>query len=155
MPRASLLLALLVLPAALIPAGPAAAQVTDTLFTWRNYGRMTPSTCRVRLYRATAGDQKATHVAVVEEVAANRGTSTVDDAGFMAEVVARTLALDPTQTRWVFHWHATSFAGAEKSRKELFLAASFHWLKSGKLGSPSWRVVRREEVEVWTDRLFR
>lgn len=132
---------------------PAPAQLlADTLFTWEGYAH--PSHCRLRLYTAAPGLDRR-HVVVLDELAGNRGPSTLDDARYLVERIGRDLGLDPADTYWIFHWGAFSFPGAGDGGKELFLRATFRWSKTHRLSPPSWRLVRREEVETYTDRQYR
>lgn len=143
----------LLLLLALLPAGLRAQPLADTLLTWQGYGRT--SQCRVRIY-PTPPDAERTHTVVLQELAANHGASTLDEATYLAERVGRHFDLDPALVYWIFHWGAFSFEGAAPDRrKELFLRATFRWTKRQTLGTPQWRVVTREEVEDYTDRLFR
>lgn len=144
---------LLLLALVLSPTALRAQLLADTLFTWQGYGKA--SECRVRLYLAHGRDER-THVAVLEEVASNRGASTLDDARHLAELVGRRFGLDPADAHWIFHWGAFSFEGAVGGRrKELFLRATFRRTPGGALAAPSWRLLTRSEVEAFTDRLFR
>ncbi len=82
----------------------------------------------------------------------NRPDAHVD----LVELIGRKFEVDPAQAYWVCHWGAFSFEGAQPNkRKELFLRATFRRTKNQSLGTPSWRVVTREEVEEYTDRQFR
>ena len=93
---------------------------------------------------------------VIGERAENDGPSTTSDARHLAELIGRQLDVDPAQAYWIFHWGAFSYNGAQPNqRKELFLRATFRRTKNQSLGTPSWRVVTREEVEAYTDRQFR
>ena len=138
---------------ALVATAPTATAqaVADTLFTWDAYSAE-EARCQVRIFADPA--EKYTHTVVVRELSSNRGTSTVDDAPFIAEAVARSFDLDPTAVRWVFHWGDFSYEGAVTSGKELFLRASFRWTKAHKLSSPRWAVLARADVEAFTDRHF-
>jgi hypothetical protein len=130
-----------------------AQAVTDTLFTWQGYGRA--STCRVRIYRA-AGRRDRSYVVVVQELAENRGPSTLEDVPYLAEQVGRQFGVDPVEAYWVYHWGGFSYSGAPAGRKkEVFLQATFRRTQSRALGAPSWRLIRRSTVEDYTDRLFR
>ena len=135
-------------------AHPASAQLlADTVFTWQGYART--ATCRFRLYK-TAPGEKRTHTVVIREQAENDGPSTTSDARHLVELIGRQFDVDPAQTYWVFHWGAFSFEGAQPNkRKELFLRATFRRNKNQSLGTPSWKVITREEVEAYTDRQFR
>ena len=134
-----------------IPSFTAAQPVADTLFTWRGYARM--GQCRVAVY-PTPSDEERTRTVVLHELARNEGPSTVDDVRYLAEAVGRRFQIDPTEAYWIFHWGAFSFAGAETNDKELFLRATFHRTSTGRLSSPYWRVIRRNEVLELTDRRF-
>ena len=139
----------------LLGAVPSAAEAqlrSDTLFTWRGYGRA--STCRVRVYTSGA-DQKKPHTVVLGEISENEGASTLDDVQHLVELVGRRLSVDPEEAYWVFHWGGFSHAGAEASNKELFFRATFRRSDSGALGTPFWRLVNRATVVEYTDRAFR
>lgn len=152
MPRSLAPLALSVLVVLLVLAPPRAARaqaLADTVFAWSGYGAA--SRCRARLY--PSGEEARPHTLVVEELAASRGRTTLDDAGLLAELLGRALGVDPAAATWVFHWGAFSFAGTEaRPRKDVYLRATFRRAKSGTLGTPAWRVVTRAEVEALTDR---
>lgn len=137
----------------LIPPPVASAQiVTDTLFSWKGYGRA--SVCRVRVF-ASGVDQKKPLTVVVGELGQNEGASTLDDVQHLVELVARSLDLDPEAAFWIFHWGGFSYAGSEGSDKEFFLRATFRRSDSGSLGTPFWRLISRETVVDYTDRAFR
>ena len=125
--------------------------VADTLFRWTGYAH--ESICRVRVYRA-APDEKKPFVLILDELAENRGRSTLDDSRLLAELVSRTMGLDPESAYWIFYWGAFSYAGAEESGKELFLRATFRRSDSGTVGPPFWRLVDRATVSEYTDRAF-
>ncbi|MEX0600969.1 MAG: hypothetical protein WD205_10020, partial [Rhodothermales bacterium] len=86
--------------------------LVDTTFTWRGYTSM--SECRVRLYRSAESVQRPLTV-VLDELSANPGRSTLDDAPLLVELVARTLRVEPDSAFWIFHWGGFSFAGAAPS----------------------------------------
>lgn len=156
LPMRPLLVSLLLLAPAALPAPGHAQILADTVFTWQGYGQ--PGRCRVRVYATPPGEER-THTVVIQELAENAGPSTLDDAALLAELVGRHFGVAPPDAFWVFHWGAfsfdSSFDGARADRrKELFLRATFRRTERGALGAPSWRVVTREEVETATDRLF-
>ena len=135
------------------PSDVSAQLRADTVFTWRGYARA--STCHLRIY-ATPSDEDRPHTIIIRELAENTGASSIADARHLVELVGRRFEIDPAAVTWIFHWGAFSYEGAAPNkRKELFLRATFRWNKSGSLGTPSWRVVTREQVEDYTDRLFR
>lgn len=141
--------------AALPPVGvrSASAQLlSDTLFTWQGYSH--DSICRIRIYRS-AENQKKPLTIIVGELAENEGASTLDDARHVAELVARSLSIDPEEAFWIFHWGAFSYPGAETVSKETFLRGTFRRSDTGTLGLPFWRLVTRETVVEYTDRAFR
>lgn len=148
--------ALLLLAALVCFAPPRTARaqlLADTLFTWKGFSQTAQA--RVRLY-AGLPDEDRTHIFVFQELADNRGPTTVDDARLLADLVGREFGIEPGEAYFLFHWGGFSFEGADPGDgKELFLRATFKRNKSGSLGSPSWRVVSREEVEELTDRQFR
>ena len=135
-------------------AHPASAQLLiDTVYTWQGYARA--GTCHLRIYKTVPGEER-THAVVIREQAENDGPTTTSDARHLVELIGRQFDVDPARAYWVFHWGAFSFEGAETNRrKELFLRATFRRNKNQSLGTPSWRVVSREEVEAYTDRQFR
>ncbi|GIV58258.1 MAG: hypothetical protein KatS3mg043_2194 [Rhodothermaceae bacterium] len=139
----------------LLPVPPAPAQLqVDTLFTWQGYRG--EGVCRLRIYRTPPSDKDRTHVVILQELAENGGPSTVQDARYLADLVGRTFGFDPASAYWIFHWGPFSYEGARPDdRRELFLRATFRRSESQRLGSPTWRVVAREEVEKYTDRQFR
>jgi hypothetical protein len=92
---------------------------------------------------------------VLRELRDNRGQSITSDARYLVEQVGRRYSFDPASAYWVFRWGDYSFAGAEDRGKELFLRATFRRGRNGNLTLPNWRVISKEEVERYTDRLFR
>jgi hypothetical protein len=137
--------------AALLNAGPAAAQpIVDSTLTWRGYNRT--STTEVRLYPGPPGAERRPHTIVLREVAANRGRSTVDDLRYLADLIGRRLGIDPVAATWVVHWGPFSYAGAGADDRDLLLRATFRRTSSGRLSSPYWRVVSRNDVRALTDR---
>ncbi len=148
-------LPLLLLTALLFFASPETARaqlLVDTLYTWKGFSRTAQA--RVRLY-AGLPDEDRSHIFVLQEMADNRGPTTVDDARLLADLVGREFGIEPGEAYFLFHWGGFSFEGADPDDgKELFLRATFKRNKSGILGSPLWRVVSREEVEELTDRQF-
>ena len=142
---------LLLFTVCLLPLQALAQLVADTTFSWQGYARA--SIAHIQIFEIPT-DPDRPHTVVVREIASNSGPSTIDDVSYLAEQIGRTFALDPTLAYWVLHWGDFSFEGAKASRKELFLRATFKRNKSGQLGSPQWRVINREAVEILTDRAF-
>ena len=131
---------------------PASGQLlTDTLFTWQGYGHA--STCRIRIYESAPGEKRSRTI-VVDELAENRGASSLDDVQHLAELVGRTLFQDPEDAFWIFRWGAFSYPGADKHSKEVYFRATFSRSGRGALGTPFWRLVDRETVVKYTDRAF-
>ncbi len=129
-----------------------AQPVADTLFTWQGYGRS--STCQVRIFAVPTNDDRP-HTIVIREVAENKGHSTLEDAAFLVEQVGRQFGIDPTEATFIFHWGSFSYEDARPNRrKQLFMRATFRRTKTQRLGSPSWRVLTRAEVDDYTDRQF-
>ncbi len=134
-------------------ATPAAGQlVADTTFSWQGY--RTVSTCRVRIYHSAPKAARPMTV-VLDEIAENRGRSTLDDAPHLVEILSRRFPVRPDSTFWVFRWGAFSFDGAVPAKKEIYLRATFRRNKSGALGTPSWRLIDRAAVSEYTDRAYR
>ena len=124
----------------------------DTLYEWRGY--IHPGQARVQVFE-TPPDDDRTQVAILQELALNQGPPIHHDFTYLVEELGRTFGFDPANAYWVLHWGRFSFVDERDSPKELFLRATFRRMKDGRLGSPSWRLIRREEVEALTDRLFR
>lgn len=144
---------LLVLIAALSTASAASGQVlVDTTFTWRGYTAF--STCRVSIYRSAPKAGRPLTI-MLEELAENRGPSTLEDAAHLVELVSRSFLVEPDSAFWIFHWGSFSFAGAAASDKELFLRATFRRTERRTLGQPFWRPVDRAAVTEYTDRAYR
>ena len=134
-------------------ATPAAGQmVADTTFSWRGYRNV--STCRVRIYHSAPKAARPMTV-ILDELAENRGRSTLDDAPHLAEMLSRSFPVRPDSAFWIFRWGSFSFAGAAPEKKEIYLRATFRRGKSGALGPPSWRVIDRATVIEYTDRAYR
>lgn len=135
-----------------VPLQPAAGQqVADSLFEWRGY--IHPGKSRVRIYK-TMNDKNRTHTVILQEIAQNKGPSVHDDLPYLVEEISRAYQLDASLVYWVLHWGKFTFVDA-KSSKELFLRATFKRKSNGQLGTPQWRLIRREDVEEMTDRQFR
>ncbi|GAB5521030.1 MAG: hypothetical protein RhofKO_32810 [Rhodothermales bacterium] len=129
------------------------AQVlTDTTFTWKAYNRT--GQCEVQIF-ATAPDDDRTHTIVLKEVAGNDGPSIVEDARYLAEQVGREFNIDPANAYWVYQFGSFSYEGAEPGGKEVLLRATYRRTKSNRLAAPQWRVISRDDMDEYTDRLFR
>lgn len=149
----ALLTAVLTALQTLYAAAPARAQeVVDTTFTWRGF--TSESTCRVRVFRSARSAGRPVTI-VLDELAENRGRSTLDDAPHLVELVARELRVEPDSAFWIFHWGSFSFQEAAPSRKELYFRATFRRSDSGALGTPFWRLINRATVSEYTDRAYR
>ena len=134
-------------------ATPAAGQmVADTTFSWQGYRAV--STCRVRIYHSAPKAARPMTV-VLDELAENRGRSTLDDAAHLVEILSRSFPVRPDSTFWVFRWGSFSFDGATPAKKEVYLRATFRRNKSGSLGTPSWRLIDQAAVSEYTDRAYR
>lgn len=137
------------------PHAASAQPIADTTLAWQGYART--STCHVQVYPAEPGADRP-HTVVLRELAESRGPTTLDDARHLVELIGRQQGLDPAAATWIFHWGTFSFEGASserrRSRKELFLRATFRRTPAGHLGAPAWRLVTKAEVEVLTDRRY-
>ena len=125
--------------------------LADTLLVWDGY--YSKGTTHISIYPNLA-DTTRPYTLVLRELAENAGPNIVDDLTYLAEEAGRALQVDPARINWILHWGAFSFKGAKKSRKELFLRATFKRNKNRQLGRPQWRLASREEVELLTDRTF-
>ncbi|MEM8487807.1 MAG: hypothetical protein AAF564_19805 [Bacteroidota bacterium] len=125
--------------------------IADSLLVWEGY--FSQGQTQVSIYPNPA-DTSRPYTLVLRELATNKGPSTVDDLAYLAEEAGRSFQLDPSKVNWILHWGAFSFEGAAKTRKEIFLRATFKRTKNRHLGRPQWRLVTREEVELLTDRAF-
>src|SRR5690606_37415498 len=105
-----------------MPPAASAQLLVDTLFTWQGYG--STSMCRVRIF-TSAPDQQRSRTIIIDELAENRGASTLNDVQHLAELIGRTLAQDPEDAFWIFHWGGFSLRGADNDAKELFFRATF------------------------------
>lgn len=132
----------------LLPAGYALAeQPADTLFTWQTYGQ----DARVRVQTFASDDDKRPHTVVVDELASNDALVT-DDVRYFVDTLGRSLGVDPTRATFVFRFSGPSFHEEADEGKTLLLRATFNRTKSGTLGSPSWRLLTRDELADLTDR---
>lgn len=149
---AALLAALITLP----NAG-RAQPLADSLFSWRGYNR-TAST-HVRIYPSPPDEETRVHTVILRELASNRGPSTVDDIGYLADLIGRQFGVDPAHAYWIVHWGAFSYDGAGDdtgaTKKDLFLRVTFRRTDSGRLSSPYWRVITADDVRELTDRRWR
>lgn len=143
---------LLTLVIVLMAEHPAHSQLlADTLFTWRGYTRQ--GICGFKLYKNPEQDAKG-YTVILKELAENPGPSTIDEIGYLAERIGRIYDLDPTDAYWVSHWSHFSFNEASVSKKELFVRATFNWTATKRISAPKWRIIRREDIEKYTDRQF-
>lgn len=125
--------------------------LVDTTITWQGYTQS--SVADVQVFHNPDDDTRP-YTVLVKELASNKGISATADIIFLTEEIGRTLAFNPTKATWVLHWGAFSFENAKRSKKELFLRATFKRTKRNQISSPQWRVIDRVEVELLTDRLF-
>jgi hypothetical protein len=125
--------------------------VADSTYSWRAYA--TVATCSISIY--DIDEDERSRLVVIRELAENNGPPATDDARYLVDHIGRDFDIDPTATLWVFHWGSFSHPQARPTGKEVFLRATFRRSKGGALGSPSWRVVTREDLEELTDRSFR
>lgn len=134
---------------------PLAAQpLADTLVTWRGYARTAQA--RVQVFPAPPDEDDRPRTLVVQELAANRGPSTLADVRYLAEHIGRQFGIDPAEATWIFHWGGFSYAGADPDDdKELFLRATFRRTSTNRLATPYWKVIDRNAVRELTDRRFR
>lgn len=131
-----------------------AQPLADSVLSWRGYNRT--STTHVRIYPSPPDEEEHVHTVVLRELAENDGPSTVEDIRYLADLVGRQFGVDPAHAYWIVHWGAFSYAGATPDAdKELFLRVTFRRTESGRLSSPYWRVVTRDDVRELTDRRWR
>jgi len=144
MPRLALLFVL-----ACFAAPAASAQVADTLLVWRTYAQ--EARAHVRVYETDSSTRPLT--AVVDELAENRAGPATDDARFVAETIGRALGRDPAEITFVFRFSAASFhPDVRRADKVLLLRATFSRARGGRLSTPAWRVITRDELAGLTDR---
>ncbi len=124
-----------------------AAQPADTLLTWQTYGK--EGVARVQTFEANDEDRPLT--VVVDERAENPVLVT-DDVGYFVETYGRSVGVDPAEATFVFRFTGRSFEADGPDDKMLLLRATFTRTKAGRLGSPSWRVITRDELAELTDR---
>ncbi len=128
-------------------AWPLAAQPADTLFAWQTYGR----DAQARVQTFASEDDRRPHTVVVDEMPENESLVT-DDARYFVDTLGRAVGLDPTEATFVFRLSGRSFHADAGDDKTLLLRATFNRTKAGNLGSPSWRVLTRDELAELTDR---
>ena len=125
-----------------------AAQPADTLLTWQTYGR--EGVARVRTFASNDVDRPLT--VVVDEQAASPVLVT-DDVRFFVETFGRGVGVDPAETKVrVPAFSGASFGAGAGGDKVLLLRATFTRTKTGRLSTPFWRVVTRDELAELTDR---
>ena len=130
--------------------GPSAsAQLADTLVTWQTYGA--EGVARVRTFAANDEDRPLT--VVVDELAENRAGAVTDDVRYFVDHFGRAFGIDPTAATFVFRFTGESFC-EDGGDKLLLLRATFRHTSAGNLGSPSWRVISRDELAELTDRVL-
>ena len=119
----------------------------DTLLTWQTYGQA--GVARVQTFEANDEDRPVT--VVVDELAENP-TLVTDDVRYFVETFGRGVDLDPATATFVFRLSGASFDAEGEADKTLLLRATFTRTKAGRLSSPSWRVITRDELAELTDR---
>ena len=124
-----------------------AAQPADTLLTWQTYGR--EGVARVQTFASNDEDRPLT---VVVDEQADSPILVTDDVRFFVETFGRGVGVDPTEATFVFRFSGASFDADAGDDKVLLLRATFSRTKAGRLGSPFWRVVTRDELAELTDR---
>ena len=124
--------------------------LADTLFSWRGYTQ--PGICGVTLYMNKDAAKKYT--VILTELGENTGPATTSEIGYLAEHIGRTYNVDPTEAYWVVHWGHFSYNEARKSKKELFIRATFSRTSTQRIGAPQWKMINKEEIEKYTDRQF-
>ena len=142
--RLALLSTLAAAPAVAQDAGPLA----DAVVAWRAPDG--DRQARARLF--AAGDDRRPSTIVLDDADAGRAPLT-DEAGFVADVAARELGVDPEAATFVFRFTPEAF-GAE-GRKTLLLRATFRRGASGSLTGAQWRVITADALDRLTDRAFR
>lgn len=138
----------LLLLAAFLLAPTASAQLADTLLVWRTYAQ--EAQAHVRLFES--GDDNRPVTVVVDELCDNRAGLVTDDARFLAETVGRGFGRDPAEMTFVFRFSGESFCAERGGGKMLLLRATFTRTRTGRLGTPLWRVLTRDELAALTDR---
>ncbi len=126
----------------------ARAQAIDTLFTWQTYDA--EGVTHVRVFPSDDEDRPIT--AVVDELAENRAGAVTDDVRYFVDTFGRAFGFDPTEITFVFRFTGASFSAEGDDAKQLLLRATFNRTKTGNLGSPSWRLISRDELAELTDR---
>lgn len=119
----------------------------DTLVTWQSYGQT--GVARIQTFEANDEDRPVT--VVIDELAENPVLVT-DDVRYFVETFGRGVDLDPATATFVFRLSGASFEAEGEIGKTLLLRATFNRTKAGRLGSPSWRVITRDELAELTDR---
>jgi hypothetical protein len=137
------------LAVALGAIGPRAqAQAIDTLFTWKTYDA--EGITHIRVFPSDDEDRPIT--AVVDELAENRAGAVTDDVRYFVDTFGRAFGFDPAEITFVFRFSGASFHADGDDEKQLLLRATFNRTKAGNLGSPSWRLISRDELAELTDR---
>lgn len=131
---------------ALVPT--AQAQAIDTLFTWQTYDEQ--GITRVRVFPSNDEDRPIT--VVVDELAENQAGAVTDDVRYFVDTFGRQFGYDPTEITFVFRFSGESFCEDGDADKLLLLRATFRRTAAGNLGSPSWRLLSRDELAELTDR---
>ena len=127
---------------------PASAQPADTLVTWQTYGQ--EGITRVRTFPSNDEDRPLT--IVVDELAENQAGAVTDDVRYFVDDLGRQFGIDPTEATFVFRFTGESFCADGDADKLLLLRATFRRTTAGNLGSPSWRLISRDELAELTDR---
>lgn len=126
------------------------AQAIDTLFTWQTYD--TEGVTRVQVFPSNDEDRPIT--VVVDELAENQAGAVTDDVRYFVDTLGRQFGYDPAEITFVFRFTGASFHEGADSDKLLLLRATFRRTATGNLGSPSWRLISRDELAELTDRML-
>ena len=125
--------------------------LADTVFTWQGYSR--PGICGLLLYKNSEESSKA-YTVVLIELGENEGPATTTEIGYLAEHIGRRYNFDPTRAYWIIHWGSFSYRETRKSKKELFIRVTFNRTSTNRIGAPQWRIIRKQDVEKYTDRQY-
>lgn len=126
----------------------ARAQAIDTLFTWQTYDD--EGVTRVQFF--PSNDEERPITVVVDELAENRAGAVTDDVRYFVDTLGRAFGYDPAEITFVFRFSGESFCEDGDPDKLLLLRATFRRTSAGNLGSPSWRLLSRDELSELTDR---
>jgi len=117
--------------------------------TWRSYNGGTRRAIATLYGNTSRHDSEQRPYTVVLVQGESNPAPITEDAAYLAEIIGRDLGVSPTRLAFVYRFTV------EGARRPLSIRATFRLSSTGRMVSPSWRILSAEEVEDYTDRQLR